>query len=676
MEFIVSGKTVEKALSKGLKEYSLSLNDVEVEVLDFGERKLFLSRPVTIKLKTKGSENKSLHEREKQERLASVETSVETPDELLLESDLLRYINEIPSVQYAAKVDGTVEYGNEKFTVTDPKNDGSYAVIVVPSEIQLLVDGKEIKNTTIVTSKHQIQIKTDRKDSRRNFEIKVDQAAMSASIKVLYETGYEILIEDSAPEQRLHLSTVRKTIPVPKYTLEEISTHLKNKGIVYGIDWALLVRILIDGDGEWHDFAVGTPAISGDDGKLDLLIDCEGREHVKDVQSNIKKILSVKEGEVLAKIIPPKLGKAGTNVYGVTVLSAPGKEVKIRPGTGVEWMDESKTFVSTSTGRPAVRKGMLEVVPCHVINEDVHYADGGLQFLGDVIINGSVHEGVNIQAGGNVSINGYVYHSTIEAQGSVTITKQVVGGRIQAGASQVCFVQASRLMDELLQMWQGLMLAVNQLEGIQAFKQQDLLVRGLGHLVKLLIETKFKDIPLLVKRLQQHYEDNESLLKQPLQKALSSIQKSTLGFGPLQFRSKAEVEQEMAYWREAFDCLHEMNKWKENIEIGSAFNTKIEASGSVKVNDWGIENCFLIAGESVFVQGDPGTVRGGAIMANKMVKVNEIGTPAGAKTQVELPETGQFEALKIHFNTRVKKGMVEKEYKGNEDRLRTESSVG
>jgi uncharacterized protein (DUF342 family) len=671
MEFIISGKTVEKALSKGLREYSLSLNDVDVEILDFGERKLFLSRPATIKLKIKVSENKSL-EPNKQERLIPVETLEGLPSE----EDLTNLIYEIPSVQHDANVDGTVEYRDGTFIVTDPKNDGKYAVIVIPPDIQLLVDGKEVKKTAIMNSKHRIQTNMGRKDAQRNFETKVDPTSMSASIKVLYEPGYYIQVENSMPEQRLHLTAVRTTIPALKYTLAEISEHLKTKGIIYGIEWTLLVQILENGDGEWHDFAKGTPAVAGEDGRLDLIIDCEGKKHEKDIQSNINKILSVTEGEVLAKIIPPKLGKTGTNVFGVTVPSSLGKEVKIRPGTGVEWMEENKTFISTATGRPAIRKGTLEVIPCHVINEDVHFADGGLQFLGDVIINGSVHQGVHIQAGGNITIYGYVYHSTIEAQGTINVTRQVVGGEIKAGASQVCFVQASILMEELLQIWNSLMLAVNQLESIQAFKQQDLAVRGFGHLLKLLLETKFKNIPPLVKRLQQYYENNESLLEESLQKTLLSLQRSLLGFGPLRFQSKEEVIKEVIYWKEALERLQEMNKWKEDVNIGSAFNTRIEASGSIKVNGWGVENCSLVAGETVFVQGTPGTVRGGVITANKMVKVNEIGTPGGAKTKVELPETGQFEALIVHHNTKVKKGMVEKDYKETDNRFHTEVSVG
>jgi uncharacterized protein (DUF342 family) len=678
MEYIVSGKTVEKALSKGLKEFKLSLEEVDLEVLDFGERKLFLSRPATIKLKTKSSQmtHANLHDHKQgEERHNPEEESHHPKDNLrdtLSDTDLYTMIRQLPS----AIVDGTAECKGNIISVTDPENNGSYAVIVIPSEIQLLVDDKEIKKSAVVTSKNRIHIQANRKDASRHYEIKVSQDSMKASLKVTYEDGYEVLIEDSKPEQRLSLSIVQKPIAAPKYTLAEISDTLLNKGIKYGIDWTFLMRVLEEGDGKWHDFAVGTSPIQGEDGKLEILIDLEEKESEKNIVSNVNKIVSVQEGEVLAKILPPKPGKTGMNIYGVTLAAPSGKEAKIRPGIGVDWMEENQVFISTSVGRPSVNNGALEVIPCHIIDGDVHFVDGGLEFAGDVVIKGTVHEGVRIYAGGNVTVYGYVYHSKIEALGSVTISNQVVGGHVKAGASQVCFVQAVRILDEILQTWNNVMLAVNQLEQIQAFKQQDLMIKGIGQLLKLLMETKFKGIPLLVKRLQQLCEENESLSKDPFNKISLSLQKNVLGFGPLQFQSKEDVARETAYWRDALEQLEEKTKWKENVDIGSAFNATIEASGNVTVRDWGVENCFLVAGESAYMQGNPGTVRGGLIIANDKVKVNEIGTPGGAKTKVNLPESGQFEAIRTYPNTWVKIGLIEKEYKGNEDRFRMKTFIG
>jgi uncharacterized protein (DUF342 family) len=650
MEIIVSGKTVEKALAKGLKDLNLKLGDVDVEVLDVGERKIFLSRPATVKIKRKSPEKEFLPREEMKKDIPS-------------EKDLLRLMDE---VQFEApKIDGTVEYQNGKLLVTDPKNNGSFAVVTVPPEVVLRVEGKEVKKSAVLTSKSRTEVKTEKKLPNRSFDIKVNAAVMSASIKVTYEEGNEVEIEESPPVQRLSFSIVQKKLTSERYNLSEISESLKSKGIVYGIDWSLLNQAVLKGDGEWHEFAVGTSPIPGKDGRLEMLIQPDEVDEPGDNLSNIHKIFSVNEGEVLAKVIPPEDGKPGMNVYGVTVPAITGKALVIRAGQGVEWMEETEVFVSTSVGRPVVRGGLLEVIPCHVINQDVHFTDGGLRFLGDVVIHGTVHEGVQIFAGGNIMIEGYAYHSTIEAQGSIYVTKQVVGGQIKAGASQVCFITATRLLEEILQTWNSVIYAIEQLEQIQAFKRQDLSINGFGQLLKLLMETKFKPLPSLVKHFIKHYEEHEAQLKSSVYKTCISLEKSILGFGPLQFKSKDDIKRESTRWKESLEHLTDFIRTKEEAVIGSAFNARIEASGNVLVKEWGVENCSIVAGGSLFAVGNPGVIRGGAVVANDKVKANEVGTPGGAKTTVHLPDGGDFESFSTYPNTWVKKGMVEREYMGN-----------
>lgn len=670
MEFIVTGKTVEKALSQGLKQHKLSLHEVEVEILDVGEKRLFSSRAAVVKIKLKPKDKQVTNEYSaKMERTNKVEQKVR---ELPTEDELLEMIVSLPD-DINSPINGTAEIADGKFTVTDPENDGKYAVIVIPGDITLLIDGKEKKGSVVVTSKNEISVKMEHREPSRQLDIRVDVDSMTASIRVVYQSGDDYQLIDSQKETKLYVTTAKNTITAEKFSLTEVSHQLTNKGIVYGIDWTLLTNILQEGDGEWHIFAKGIPPVNGEDGKLYLLYDSKKTSQADGRYTNIKEILSVQEGEVLARIIEPKLGKAGTNIYGNSVPWTPGKKMVVKPGEGVAWMEEIEAFVSTSSGRPLVKGDVLEILPCHYIHEDVHYADGGLNFSGDVVINGSVHEGVKIQAGGNISIYGNTHFATIEAQGSVTITKQVVGGTIKAGASSMCFIQAEGFLRELLQTWRNLELSLEQLNNVSAFKQQDLLVRGYGQLIKLLLESKFKNIAGLARKMLQHYEANESMLKHTLLKTITSVEGSLLGLGPLKFRSKEELDDEVSKWRDALHLLQEMMKSKENIQIGSAFNSKIWSSGDIIVSDWGAHSSHLVAGKSIFVQGKPGIVRGGTLQASETVKVNEVGSSMGAKTMIELPPKGTFEANKVYPNTRVKKGLVEKEYSGIEGKVLLEA---
>ena len=53
MENVFTGKTVEEAVETGLKELGASREDVEVEILEEGKKKLFGSKPAQVKLTVK-----------------------------------------------------------------------------------------------------------------------------------------------------------------------------------------------------------------------------------------------------------------------------------------------------------------------------------------------------------------------------------------------------------------------------------------------------------------------------------------------------------------------------------------------------------------------------------------------------------------------------------------------
>ena len=65
-------------------------------------------------------------------------------------------------------------------------------------------------------------------------------------------------------------------------------------------------------------------------------------------------------------------------------------------------------IVATIPGRPVLEKGVVSVAPVLTIPGDVDADTGNIRFDGDVIIRGSVREGLKVVAGRDIIIGGVV----------------------------------------------------------------------------------------------------------------------------------------------------------------------------------------------------------------------------------------------------------------------------
>jgi len=152
-----------------------------------------------------------------------------------------------------------------------------------------------------------------------------------------------------------------------------------------------------------------------------------------------------KEGDLLGKLIPPKQGQPGKDIFG-TDLQPPGplnievvtdSRIYAEPeedgsmaffcetGGGISSDSELKTV----KGRRHMRIN-IAVYPISNIEDDVDYTTGNIDFNGDVVIGGSVQSQFSVKATGTVTIGGYV-----EAGAYVTAGKDILIQRGVVGAS-------------------------------------------------------------------------------------------------------------------------------------------------------------------------------------------------------------------------------------------------
>jgi uncharacterized protein (DUF342 family) len=161
-------------------------------------------------------------------------------------------------------------------------------------------------------------------------------------------------------------------------------------------------------------------------------------------------IFNVRKGEQIAMRVMPSEGIPGKVVTGEAVLAKKGKEVRFKIGKNVV-ADPEQTFLFASIDGMIVKTegNKINVFPIYEVNGDVDYNVGNIDFIGSVVIRGSVLNGFRIKASGEIRVTGGVEGAELFADGSIEISGGVLGqnkGLIKAGKNvKVSFVQEGRI---------------------------------------------------------------------------------------------------------------------------------------------------------------------------------------------------------------------------------------
>lgn len=178
-------------------------------------------------------------------------------------------------------------------------------------------------------------------------------------------------------------------------------------------------------------------------------LDRNGRVNFRD----IKTFTTVKEGQIIARRIPPKPGKPGKTVTGEEILSEIGKDITIPCGKNTEIIENNTVLRAVKTGIVYECNGCIHVGELLEIKKDVDFSVGNIKYSGSVIVRGSIKPGFVVEADGDVEITGEVEAATVTSRnGFVTIGKGIHGKGVttifgKKGIS-ISFAQESTLKTE------------------------------------------------------------------------------------------------------------------------------------------------------------------------------------------------------------------------------------
>lgn len=215
---------------------------------------------------------------------------------------------------------------------------------------------------------------------------------------------------------------------------EAIVAALMENSVVNGVDSATLDYVAQE-----HPYftlipvACGTPIQDGENGRV---IEHYPRQLNKSVKLDERGVAdyramnymqSIKEGDVICDIIPPKPGTAGVRVDGTVAEPAAVKPAIIPNGTHTAISEDGTKLLATKDGHLEFDGSKFCVKVLLDIPGDVDYNTGNIEYNGDVHIRGDVRETFVVKATGNITVDGLVEAATLEAGGDILISCGVHG---------------------------------------------------------------------------------------------------------------------------------------------------------------------------------------------------------------------------------------------------------
>lgn len=222
-------------------------------------------------------------------------------------------------------------------------------------------------------------------------------------------------------------------------TVEAMRQALKDEHVVYGIDEELLEEIAAN---KLYDkiftVASGYAAVDGENGRVKNLFDTDKKLVPRKLEDgsvdyrDLGLIVNVRVNDLICEIVPETQGEEGMNVYGQVIAPRPGRPPLVPQGSNTVLSADGTKLFAAESGNLVYMGGRFNVVTTFQISSDIDVKTGNINFLGDVVIKGSVQEGFSVTAGKTITVSGMVTGATLTAQGDITVKNGVFASTIQS----------------------------------------------------------------------------------------------------------------------------------------------------------------------------------------------------------------------------------------------------
>ena len=235
-------------------------------------------------------------------------------------------------------------------------------------------------------------------------------------------------------------------------TEDDVLATLREARVQYGVDMEAIARAVAEAQvqpapavlPERIVVARGKPPVPGEDARIDYhpaLTETGGRPRVRPDGTvdllDLNLVHNIGRETVLAVITPAGRGEAGMTVAGVEIAPWPGRDAYLVAGKGTQLSDDRLTLTAAIDGHPTLLRGEVAVTDVYQVNGDVGVATGNVQFVGSVVVRGSISRGFKVKADGDVDVQGAIDGGHVDSSGNVIVRLGIAAGSRVAAAGSV-----------------------------------------------------------------------------------------------------------------------------------------------------------------------------------------------------------------------------------------------
>ncbi len=538
------------------------------------------------------------------------------------------------------EADSSYAFMKEGCLVVRHPPEGPYPLVIPRPGVRLIVNGQECTQATPVSMQDTVLVEAVNERREGEWSISISADGLQAKLRVSPTVVLYRELADLPPASKLQLAVVEREELLPPLTWDELLEELSQLGINYGVDWQACSRGVASCTEEEVVVAQGIPAEPGKDSRVEFLFPTDSKlpvpvEEEETVDFRERYVFtSVEAGKILAVKYPPEPGHPGSSVKGDIIIPPSPRDCILVAGEGVVLTKDGERAVAARVGRPVAthrrNSVRVSVLPELMHTGDVDLAYGNISFKGDVVIAGNVEEGMKVEAGGNIRIGGLVSGARIQATGSIMIRGNILTSVVIAGGIPAFMKEMLPQVRALAIGLREMIMAIYQLLGHPSFKQGDL-KRGIGPLLRLLLEGKFRHLPTAAEAFRKQVETLPSgLAGEGLDEFIDEVERVVVR-SPLGVRDLREVEKLAQLASEWEQALTSPPSAESDVVAANILNSTVIVSGDIRVVGGGCYYSRIQADKKVTVTG---VFRGGEIQAGGDVHVGELGSRGGSATRV------------------------------------------
>ena len=519
---------------------------------------------------------------------------------------------------------GTVRVGRSFIVVSNPQGGGALAVCVVPDDERLTVriDGRRVVGRVALTRDQEISVTLVHKPPVRRFTVEVAEDRLQASVRATVRPGARRVLQEVGPVHEAVLCIVEDEWRPEDVPASEVLDLLKQRGLKGEPDLRAVAELC---SAQLETALVvlrGKPPVVG---RGERYRPCGMAANWVEQQGEAP---WVAKGALVGQLDPAVPPVPGRDVMGqeVRVFEDGGRQVLLR---GVR--DAGGTVIAVRPGRILFTRARIDVVPELVLEGDLTSRDGQVIFDGDVAVRGSLQEGALVKASGRVVVSGDVLESTVEAGRDVEITGAVLRANIHGGLARALYTRAHVLVTQMLEDWGRFRGDYRQLlEHTDA--RPDL--SGKTHLLAgVLLSRRYHRLDDSFAAAMA-WEDSYYLRHDPCINALVQQIRSKWHRDVRQGISPDDIDQFEAAVDEAKEHLRLLlTEALALVRAHSISSSQVDATGDIVVHGVGVFSSHMESGRDILVEG---VVRGGFVLAERMARMGELGSPVGVESSVRV----------------------------------------